>query len=219
MNARRWTFAFAAAVLAAAIIDPLVERLSNAGFFGPGSFTDHSNADVVPALCLGFAWALFFVTLYAVRLLGTGIALVRWLGPSARELDDASVSRMLPLIFALELLTLFIMETFEQRLVLGHFLGGSVWLGGPMLASLALHLCGCVFVTMLLSRSLHAVARRVVDVVRALLLFFSRARTPRAARRRTWFVELVRVFAPLAERPTVRPPPCRPVSLARFART
>ena len=41
--------------MAAAIADPLVEFASNAGWFGAGNFTDHSNLDVVPALFAGVA--------------------------------------------------------------------------------------------------------------------------------------------------------------------
>jgi hypothetical protein len=43
------------AVLAAAIADPLVEFASNAGWFGPGNFTDRSNLDVGPVFALGIA--------------------------------------------------------------------------------------------------------------------------------------------------------------------
>src|SRR5579863_7532885 len=53
-------FCAAVAMIAAAIADPLVESASNAGWFGPGNFTDHSTWDVVPAFLVG----LFFVALY-----------------------------------------------------------------------------------------------------------------------------------------------------------
>ena len=57
------TLGLCAAVLAAAIADPLVECASNAGWFGPGNFTDRSNLDVGPVFALGIAT----LALYLVR--------------------------------------------------------------------------------------------------------------------------------------------------------
>lgn len=197
-SGKRVIFALAAAVTAAATMDPIVERLSNAGFFGIGNFTDHSNADVIPALCTGALFSLTFLVLAVMRLFG-----IRF---TAHELDEISVRRMLPVIFALQLVVLFVMETTEQHVVLGHFLGGAVWLGAPAPISLALHFSGCVVVSFFLSRALRALATHVVAVVRALQRFVMLPIGARPASRAP-FVELVHVFEPLLDHPTVRPPP------------
>lgn len=201
----RWIFVVAAAVTAAAIVDPLVEHVSNIGLFGARSFTDHSNADVVPALCVGAACAFAFVVLAVLRSFGFDAS--RWLARPARDLDALGVRALLPRIYAVQIAALFVMETAEQRIVLGHFFGGTVWLGGPVLVSLTLHLAGCIVVSLLLSRLLTALARRVVAVVRALCASFVLLRTTQTRFVRPPAPELTRLFAPLFVRPIVRPPP------------
>ncbi len=191
-SGQRIIFAVAAAILAAATVDPIVERLSNAGVFGLGAFTDHSNADVVPALCAGALCSLAFVVLAAMRLLGSG--------------EDIRVPRMLPFIFALQMGALFVMETAEQWYVYGHVLGGALWLGAPVAISLALHAVGCLAVSFVLSRVLRALARQVVAVVRAMVRVTVLGVDARPLRRAS-FVERVHVFEPLLDHPTVRPPP------------
>lgn len=207
MSRWQWIFAIAAAVIAAATVDPIVERLSNAGFFGPGSYTDHSNGDVLPALCAGALCSIAFVILAAVRSLGFANALSQWLERPAREFDGLRVRALLGRIYALQIAVLFVMETAEQKIVLGHFLGGAVWLGGPVLASLALHFVGCIVVSLLLSRFLQLLARRVVAVVRAIWSTFMPIGVARTRFVRPREPELACLFAPLLERPTVRPPP------------
>lgn len=198
-SGKRIVFAVAAAIMAAATMDPIVERLSNAGCFGAGTFTDHSNADVIPALCAGALFSLLFVVLATMRLFGIRVP--------AHEFDELSVRRMLPAIFALQIAVLFVMETTEQHFVLGHFLGGAVWLGAPAPISLLLHFGGCVLTSLALSRALRALATGVVTVVRRALqpvvAFGINASTVHCAP----FVELVHVFEPLLDHPIVRPPP------------
>ena len=207
MNYRRWAFALAAAVTAAATIDPIIERLSNAGLFGAGIFTDHSYADVLPALGAGILCSFIFVALATLRLLGSRGLVARWLAVPARELDPISVRRMLPVIFALQVGVLFVIETAEQYFVYGHLLGGTLWLGAPAPISLGLHFIGCILISFTLSRALRSCAYRVVAIVRRVLqciivLGIDPHSTPRAP-----FVELVHVFEPLLNHPRVRPPP------------
>lgn len=154
-NRAGMVFSAAAAVAAAALTDPIVEGLSNAGAFGPGRFTDHSNLDVVPALCVAGALAL--------------TALLRWLRIWQIGVAPVRVSRGLPAIFAMQIVALFGMETIEQFAVSGHALGGTVWLGGPVAVSLAAHALACVTVTWLLSRLLGWSARTIVRVVRVVM--------------------------------------------------
>lgn len=158
-------FCLAAAVTAAAVVDPIMERLSNAGVFGPGTFTDHSNLDIVPALCVGAALALLFVMGLVRRTLTRTSYAPRWLRISAHAVDDVMLLRALPAIYAMQIATLFAMETVEQMIVAGHPLGGSIWLGGPVALSLLLHAVGCVVLSMALSRVLRWSAQTVVDIV------------------------------------------------------
>jgi hypothetical protein len=153
---RLW-FALAVSVFAAAIADPIVERASNAGVFGRGVFTDHSNLDVVPAALVGL---LFVVLLLAFK------ARAILLRNSSRALDDACVLRILPFAFAGQIVFLYIMETTEQLVVYGHTLGGAVWLGGPIACSLAMHAATCAIVALVLAKSLRSLADAAVRIVR-----------------------------------------------------
>ena len=158
---------------AAAVIDPAVEWLANAGFFGPGRFTDHSNLDVIPVLVLGLLFSVIFVAGHAQRI--------------ARRFasEIGSIPKLLPAIFVVQLLVLCSMETVEQIVVTGAPLGGTIWLGGPALISLALHALGCLACTWLLARMLRWSAQVVVAVVSLIReLFATRAagRTPRRSR-------------------------------------
>jgi hypothetical protein len=57
------------------------------------------------------------------------------------------------------------METCEQTAIWGHPLGGTIWLGGPIAISLALHAIAGVAVAGLFSRALRWLAIRVAVVL------------------------------------------------------
>jgi hypothetical protein len=160
-------FCLAAAITAAALADPIVEGLSNAGTFGPGLFTDHSNAAVAPALCVGVFFAALFVIGTALCRLGGVPSWVRRFGAA---LPATTIVRLFPLILAMQICVLFGMETLEQFAIVGHTLGGTVWLGGPVLVALILHAAMAVIVAITFSRVLHQLAQSVVDAV----VFFCR---------------------------------------------
>lgn len=205
----RLLFCLATALTAAATADPLVERLSNAGVFGPGRFTDHSNADVVPALCVGVLFAALVVVALARRLLAHGTP-ERWPGLADAALAPSAVVRLLPAMFAAQIATVFAMETLEQVLVVGHTLGGVVWLGGPVLVSLTIHALACVCVAALFAAVMHRLARGVVEVialVRRLVLAWA-ALTP-ARPMRVALVPLRRSQEPALARLRGRAPPFR----------
>ncbi len=149
----RWGFCAALAVISAAVADPLVEFASNAGWFGRGSFTDHSNLDVVPALLAGVALMALYLFRRA-RLVVSGHAFPRGVVP------------LLPAIFALQVAALYGMETAEQFIVYGHLLGPAVWLGAPLLVSLAVHGAVCAGVSLWFGRSIHTLAATTLRVVR-----------------------------------------------------
>lgn len=161
----RLVFCIAAAVAAAALADPIVEALSNAGAFGPGRFTDRSNADVLPALCVALVFAVLFVAGSARRALASREP-PDWVRTCADGIAGTSVLRLLPVTFVLQIGTLFGMETFEQIVVYGHVLGGTLWLGGPLAVSLLMHAAAGALVIALFARLLRGLARAVVDVIR-----------------------------------------------------
>jgi hypothetical protein len=188
-----WGFVAAAAVAAAALIDPIVEGLSNWGFFGRGHFTDGSNADVIPALCIAAVLLFVAVVSTARKLFSQEPYPPPWLRRCARELHTTSLVPLIPAIFILQLLSLFAMETVEQILTAGHPFGGFIWLGGPIFISIAMHLLGCVLISMLLSKIVTVSARTVAHILHLaiavlrkvslaappLRLGFTRALTPR----------------------------------------
>jgi hypothetical protein len=152
---RLW-FCVAAAVIAAAIADPLVEGASNAGWFGPGSYTDHSNLDVLPTLALG---ALLVVLYFVLRVR-------RDLLEASDDALHTTVGRLLAPIFGLQIALLASMETLEQIAVDGHSLGRTVWLGGPVWFGLSVHAAVCVAVSFGLAKILHAWASTTVRIIR-----------------------------------------------------
>ncbi|HLY01157.1 MAG TPA: hypothetical protein VKR56_01530 [Candidatus Cybelea sp.] len=189
---KRLPFCLAVAVMAAAVADPIVEFASNAGWFGPGNFTDRSNLDVFPALMVGIGvLALYLVG--AARAVLAGTALPRRLVSLA------------PAIFALQIVALYVMETAEQFIVGGHALGPTMWLGGPIAASLAIHAAFCVTVTFWISRSARGLAQttlRVLRLIKTTATFAAHAfeiLLPRRCDERT-FRQLVPVLCRIGER-------------------
>ena len=148
--------------MAAAIADPLVEFASNAGWFGAGNFTDHSNLDVVPALFAGVA----LLGIYLVRRARTVLA--------DRAFPRGIASQM-PLIFLLQILALYFMETGEQFVAYGHALGPAIWLGGPAIASLTVHAAICVAVALWIARSIRSLATTTLRVIRLIRAIATRA--------------------------------------------
>jgi hypothetical protein len=151
------------AVSAATLADPLVEYASNSGFFGVGSFTDHSTINVVPAAITALGLAAAYVVFLARRSFASTRGAVRRL-PSAR----------LPVTFGLQMLVLFGMESLEQLVVVGHPLGGSVWLGGPIVVALLVHALACVGLSFLLSRVLASLADVAAQLASSFTAFASR---------------------------------------------
>jgi hypothetical protein len=165
-------FCLAVAAISAAIADPLVEWASNAGRFGPGNFTDHSSADVVPALLVGVLFVVTHLLLRVRRALTSGPAhdLLR----ASREALIGRVTRLLPIMFAVQILALYCMETAEQLAVIGHPLGGTIWLGGPALVSLLVHALTCTLVACSASKALCALTQSAVQAVRLILAMAAR---------------------------------------------
>lgn len=186
----RLGFCIALAVISAGLADPLVEFGSNAGWFGAGNFTDRSSIDVVPAILAG----IVLLTLYFVRKARAVVA----------ERSGSALGAVLPTIFALQMLALYVMETSEQLLVWHHPLGPTIWLGGPAPVSVAIHATICTIVAVLLARSKRQIARttlRVIAIVTAIAAYAAPAGTPVARRvRRIRFKNILPVSGAFGER-------------------
>lgn len=169
----RLGFCLAVAVIAAALADPLVEFASNAGWFGAGAFTDHSNLDVAPALVIGLLLLGLHVAL-KVRAALQSPGHHQDLSREAGQALASGIARLLPAIFMLQIIALYLMETAEQFAVWGHTLGPTVWLGGPVLVSLGVHGLTCAAVAFVIAnrvRALAATTVRLIRLIRALATF------------------------------------------------
>lgn len=170
-SVRLW-FSLAVAVIAAAVADPLLEAASNAGVFGPGHLTDHSNLDVLPALVVGFVAVAIHVGL---RIRVNVDAREERMKERLRTWDRALRSRaalLLPATFAAQVAVLYSMETLEQTAVAGHPLGGLIWLGAPAVIALAVHALACVIAFFFATAVMHELAwatLRVVTIICAIL--------------------------------------------------
>jgi hypothetical protein len=162
LSSKLFAFCLAVAVIAAALADPVVEFASNAGWFGPGIYTDHSNLDVLPAFALG-------VVMLALYVIGKGRAL----------LDGRALPRriwtLVPFVFFLQMLALFVMETLEQLVIGGRILGPAIWLGAPVFASVAIHAAFCVGATYWVARSSRKLAATTLQLIRLIRAISIRA--------------------------------------------
>jgi hypothetical protein len=164
-GALRLWFCLAVGVIAAAIADPLVEFASNAGWLGAGNFTDHSYGDVAPALVAGVALTAVVVALRVRRAL-LGCVAEPGLLRASRDALRPGIASLLPFAIAIQLCSLFVMETAEQVTVFGHPLEGTVWLGGPLLVSVAVHAVICMLVAFAIARAVNALTETTLRVIR-----------------------------------------------------
>jgi hypothetical protein len=166
-------FGVVVAALAAAFASPLVESLSNHGVFGRGTYTDGSNADVLPVTIAGLLLAAAFL---CVRIRHS------YFGARSHHRPELAVAlslrrllRILPVAFIVQIAMLWTMETIEQHVVVGHGLAPMIWLGGPIAASLTIHALFCVGAALLARRIVIVVEPRAIRIVRAILAFLLRA--------------------------------------------
>jgi len=164
-------------MIAASIADPLVEYASNAGWFGPGNFTDYSNWNVAPALTVGLIFVALHLCLRVHKALARAHISPNWPRLAADALG-ANAIRLVPIIFVAQVFVLYLIETTEQQVVYGHLLGGTIWLGGPIPVSLVAHAVVCVLVTAVASLVLRAFADAAIRLVQ---IVHSIARLPALA--------------------------------------
>ena len=172
-------FCIAVATLAASIASVVVESASNAGWFGAGDYTDHSYRDLPPALIS----VMFFLGAYVVVRLRAELSCSDAAIDAVRIVRGAlshNLLRAMPVIFPIQIAMLYAMESLEQRVVYGHVLGGTIWLGGPSVVALGLHMLICAVAVLVVStavRSITDAAANIIRRIRELVLV-----TPRDAR-------------------------------------
>jgi hypothetical protein len=159
----------AVAVVAAALADFVVESSSNAGVFG-SSFLRNDLSSVAPTLVAGLVLGLLVAWGSLTRKPADS---GDWLTAAVAQFTRKPTLLGLVVTFALQLVTLFASESCEQLADAGRLLGGGAWLGGPLLASLAIHALVCVAVTLAfvhVSRGLKATLDSLLDVAVGLAL-------------------------------------------------
>jgi hypothetical protein len=161
----------AVALIAAALADPVVESVSNTGIFG-GHYADNNHLGVIPTLLVGVMLVLEIIALRCLEVLRHSRNGSRdWLVDVARGISKRSPAQDLPYVLGMQLAALFLLESIEQLAVGGKLLGGTAWLGGPLLFSLLLHAlvgAGCTFA---LGSLIRAIVRTFASLVRTAIRF------------------------------------------------
>jgi hypothetical protein len=196
-------FICAVALFAAVLGDAVVEGISNAGILWHGNYTDGSSLDLVPVFLLAVT-ALVLMQGFALleHARQTGLSMRAVILSTSRALTPRDVARLLPVIFALQIVVLFGMETIEQIVVYGHAFGGAIWLGGPVVVSLMIHaLCG-VAAAFSISNAVGAIGDALTRIVTCIFArFVACARSAVVlSRRRIFFALALIVTASLVER-------------------
>jgi hypothetical protein len=169
----RTVFICAVAFLAATLGDALVESISNAQVLWHGNYTDRSSLNLLPMSAVALATFMATLTLVLTEHLRRTCGSLHELWSStARVLVPSDIPSLLPAIFALQIPTLFVMETVEQIVVYGHPLGGTLWLGGPILAALFLHAFIAATCAFLVAYGLTVLAQTLLRAVTLVLSWF-----------------------------------------------
>jgi hypothetical protein len=159
-------FACAAALLAAVLADALVEGISNSDIVWHGHYTDQSSLDLLPVFLVAvLALILTLGTWLLAEARETRSSTRSLIRSSARVQIRGQITRLLPAIFALQIVVLFVMETVEQIIVYGHAFGGTLWLGGPVVISLLTHALVTVVCAFSLSSGLRALAKALFPIL------------------------------------------------------
>jgi len=167
----RLIFSVATAALAVAIADLSVETLANHGVFGRGVFTDGSNADILPTITFAVVLLAGLLSVRARHALRTAMLAIGGWRTVGVALSLNCIAWLLPLIFAIQIALLWGIETVEQYFVVGHVLGGTIWLGGPIDISLALHALFCCAIAFLTRRLLTVLEPQAVRLICVFIAF------------------------------------------------
>ena len=202
----------AAALIAAALGDFVVERIADTGVFGAG-YIDRDQSGVGSVLVLGVGVAFAAVVWRFGALLGSAGAARRaaWHRATARALAPRTLARVLPGAFVIQLAGVYGIESVE-RLALGAPLPDGVgWLGAPLAFSLTFHLLlglVCAFALTAALRALLAACAALVVRVLALATALADAPQPCLSARTDTVLAAVREH--FARRHGERGPPLLP---------
>ncbi len=166
----RFSFLAAVALIAAAVADPVVESIANSGILG-GRYEDNNHLFVTPVLLIGGAFILRVLTLRCLDVWRSTSGSRNWLVDVAKEFSERSTLQDLPYVFGMQLAALFLMESAEQLAVGGRLLGGTAWLGGPILFSLLAHAMVGAVCLCALESFLRALLRTFASFVRSVIEF------------------------------------------------
>jgi hypothetical protein len=166
-TALRWSFFIAVALIAAALSDALVEGISNTGIFGSAYF-DGNQQNVVPTLIAGILLSLEIAAFRALDAYRQAMRCRRGCLPEiASAISGRSSAHYVPSVLVLQFAALFAMESGEQLFAGGRLLGGTAWLGGPVLFSLSMHAligAACTFILGWIVRKIAATCTSLLRI-------------------------------------------------------
>ncbi len=199
-----------AALIAAALGDPLVETVSNTGIFGT-HYSDTNHLSVVPTLVAGLLLLLVIIGLRCVEMCKDSAGGRNdWLVDVATAVSTRSPAQDFPCVFGMQLGALFVMESTEQVLLGGKLLGGTIWLGGPVAFSLLSHAfigAGCILLLKWFVRMMLATFASLVGIALELILNTRTYGPLGALLRRSHELECYRAQAPHVRQIGERAPP------------
>lgn len=169
-SSSRLSFLVAVALIAAAVTDPVVESIANTGMLG-GHYADRNHLSVVPVLLAGSTFAAANLVLRCVDMWRKKARASDWLVDVAKVASKRSPLRDLPYVFVMQLAALFLMESAEQVVLGGKLLGGTAWLGGPILFSLLVHALAGAGCLLTLTAFMRALTRTFASFVRSVIRF------------------------------------------------
>ncbi len=199
----------AAALIAAALGDPVVESISNTGIFGRG-YRDNVHTSVVPTLVCGIAIVAIVLLSKVFAAFERSAAGSDPVAALARDTIARSPMRAFVPVFALQLVALFAMEHLESLIVAGsQAANGTSWLGGPIVVSLAIHAGLCFAILKIFGSAMRgalAALAALVAIAVAYVLLLGREATA-TFRRRTGAFGVLRVQDPHVRQLGGRAPP------------
>jgi hypothetical protein len=156
------------ALCAADIAHSAIAALTRAGLV-VGTYESYSHGAILPTLLT----ACMLASIAFLNVLGEALAKAArmrddWLRHVAIHVRKISPLKLVPAMFAAQLLALLAMERTEQVAALGHPLGLAASLGAPLLVVLAVHFMVALIVVFAISRTCRALviaARVLADAI------------------------------------------------------
>ncbi|GEM_PF-4660301 len=206
------------ALCAANLAHSAIAALTRAGWVA-GPYASYSHGAIFPTLLAACALAsIAFLNVLGEALAKAARMREDWLRHVAIHFSKISPVKLVPAMFAAQLVTLLAMERAEQVAALGHPLGLAASLGAPLLVVLAVHVLVAflvVFAILRACRALVIAAQMLADVISSPILLV-RAPKPAPNARRLLIQVRSRIArcAPLAYHIANRPPPLGATVLA-----